>query len=208
MATSSVKTLEREQRLFSGLRSVKLQQCHLLVSHLAATGAILFRLQMTTRNRPSTASSEVGQTAPLAPEAHLRVAHALRLRHLVGEIRLLEARGAHPLVHGGVGPRRRVRGVQARLDQGFARFAGDHGLKLAGGKGVDVTRFTGHQQQNLGSCEGGQFIRLERDRQHNMKTGAETRPSNISTGTSELQPAEKSRNKSDAFHHRDQNSRR
>lgn len=93
-------------------------------------------------------------------DPHLCVTHALRLRHLVGEVRLLESRGAHSLVHGRVGAWRRVRRIQARLDQGLACFARDHGLEFAGRKSVHVARFTGHQQQDLGSCQGGQLVRL------------------------------------------------
>lgn len=91
---------------------------------------------------------------------HLCVAHALRLRHLVGEVRLLKARGTHALVHRGVSAWWRVRRVEACLDQSFARFTCDHGLEFAGGKSVDVARFTGHEQQDLGSRQGGQFICL------------------------------------------------
>lgn len=94
------------------------------------------------------------------PDPHLCVTHALRLGHLVGEVRLLESRGAHSLVHGRVGAWRRVRRIQARLDQGLARLTRDHGLELAGGKSVHVARFTGHQQQDLGSRQGGQLVRL------------------------------------------------
>lgn len=93
-------------------------------------------------------------------DSHLCVAHALWLRHLVGEVRLLKARGTHALVHGGVRARWRIRRVEACLDQGFARFARDHGLEFAGGKSVDVACFTGHKQQNLGSRQGGEFICL------------------------------------------------
>lgn len=46
------------------------------------------------------------------------------------------------------------------MDQGLACFTCDHGLEFAGGKGVDVARFTGHKQQNLGSRQGGEFIGL------------------------------------------------
>ena len=94
------------------------------------------------------------------PDPHLCVTQALRLGHLVGEVRLLESRGAHSLVHGRVSARRRVWRIQARLDQGLARFARDHGLELAGCKSVHVARFTGHQQKDLGSCQGGQLVRL------------------------------------------------
>lgn len=78
-------------------------------------------------------------------DSNLCVAHALRLRHLIGEVRLLEARGAHALVRGGVGAWRWVRRVKARLDQSFARFTRDHGLEFARGKRVDMTRLTGHK---------------------------------------------------------------
>lgn len=47
------------------------------------------------------------------------------------------------------------------MDQRFARFACDHRLEFAGGKSVDVARFTGHKQQHLGSRQGGQFICLQ-----------------------------------------------
>lgn len=47
---------------------------------------------------------------------------AVGLRHLVGEVGLLEARSAHSLVGGGVGARRGVRRVEAGLDQSFARL--------------------------------------------------------------------------------------
>lgn len=95
---------------------------------------------------------------------YLCVTHALRLRHLVGEVCLLKARGAHALVHGGVGARRRVWRVKACLDQGFARFACDHRLEFPGGESIDMTRFAGHQQQNLGSRQGREFIGLGRDK--------------------------------------------
>lgn len=76
---------------------------------------------------------------------HLCVAHALRLRHLVGEVSLLKPGGAHALICGRVGARRRVWRVEACLDQGFARFTGDHGLEFASSKSVHVTRFAGHK---------------------------------------------------------------
>lgn len=98
---------------------------------------------------------------PAADLPHLCVAHALRLRHLVGEVRLLKACGAHALVHRGVGARRRVRRVEACLDQSFARFTCDHRLEFAGGESVDVARFAGYKQQHLGSRQGGQFICLQ-----------------------------------------------
>lgn len=53
------------------------------------------------------------------------------------------------------------------MDQGFARFACDHGLEFAGGERVDVTRFTGHKQQDLGSRQGGEFIGLGKEKEEN-----------------------------------------
>lgn len=94
------------------------------------------------------------------PDPHLCVTHALWLRHLVSEIRLLESCGTHTLVHGGVGAWWRVWWVQACLDQGFARFTCDHGLEFAGCKSVHMACFTGHQQQDLGSSQSGKFICL------------------------------------------------
>lgn len=108
---------------------------------------------------------------PTVPDPHLCVPHALRLGHLVGEVGLLESRGAHPLVHGRVGAWRRVRRIQARLDQGLARFARDHGLEFAGRKRVHVACFTGHQQQDLGSRQGGQLVRLRAEKSTVRKDG-------------------------------------
>lgn len=48
------------------------------------------------------------------------------------------------------------------MDQRFARFARDHGLEFASGESVDVARFAGHEQQDLGSRQGGEFIGLGR----------------------------------------------
>lgn len=123
------------------------------------------------KKKPSTFSSEP-TTFPTSV-SHLCVAHALRFGHLVGEVRLLEARGAHALVHGGVGARRRVRRVEARLDQGLARLARDHGLEFARGERVDVARFAGHQQQDLGARQGGKLVRL-RERGESVGEGEKT----------------------------------
>ena len=41
---------------------------------------------------------------------------------------------------------------------------GDHGLELPGGEGVDVARLGGDQQHHLGPRQGGQLIRLSRQR--------------------------------------------
>lgn len=98
--------------------------------------------------------------------SYLCVAHALRLRHLVGKIRLLKACGTHALVHGGISAWWWVRWIEACLNQCFARFTGDHGLEFASSKSVDVTRFTGHKQQNLGSRQGGEFIGLGKRKKH------------------------------------------
>ena len=46
------------------------------------------------------------------------------------------------------------------MDQGFACFACDHGLEFAGGESIDVACFTGHEQQDLGSRQGGEFVGL------------------------------------------------
>ena len=127
-------------------------------------GVSQLRLKQDFSKGPKRTLRSVG--APACP--HLCVTHALGLGHLVGEIRLLKARGAHALVHGRVGAGRRVWRVQACLDQGFARFTGDHGLEFSSGKGVDMTRFTGHEQQNLGSRQGGEFVRLGRDKARKM----------------------------------------
>ena len=102
-------------------------------------------------------------------DSHLCVTHTLWLRHLVGEVRLLEACGTHALVHRGIRARRWVRWVEACLDQGFACFTCDHGLEFAGSESVDVARFTGHKQQDLGSCQGREFIGLG-DRKKKMST--------------------------------------
>lgn len=106
----------------------------------------------------------------------LRVAFGLG--HLIAEVGLLEARGAHPLVGRRVRAWRRIRRVQAGLDQSFARFRGDHGLQLPGGKRVDVSRLAGHQQQHLCPRQRGKLVGL-RDQEQNKSD----RP-NLSRSTS------------------------
>lgn len=86
---------------------------------------------------------------------------AVGLGHLVGEVGLLEAGGAHPLVGGGVGAGRRVGRVQAGLDQGLARLRRDHGLQLPGGERVHVSRLARHQQQHLSARQRRQLVRLQ-----------------------------------------------
>lgn len=108
------------------------------------------------------------------PPTHLGFSETLGFGHLVGEVGLLEARGAHALVRGRVGARRRVRRVQAGLDQSFARLAGDHGLQLTRGERVDVTRLAGHQQQDLSSRERGELVRLQTHR-NTRQTSENTR---------------------------------
>lgn len=79
---------------------------------------------------------------------------------VVRQLRFLEAGGGHALV-AGRGPGRRVRGVQAGLDEGLARLAGDHGLQLAGGEGVHVAGLGGHQEHHLGARQRGQLVCLQ-----------------------------------------------
>lgn len=79
---------------------------------------------------------------------------------VVAELRLLEARRAHPLV-AGCSAAGRVRRVEARLDQRLARLRRDHRLQLPRGKRVDVARLGGHQEHHLGAGQRGQFVGLE-----------------------------------------------
>ena len=89
-----------------------------------------------------------------------RAAHAHPVHHLsyfllvfvdvVAELRLLEAGGRHALVASARSRRRRVRRVEARLDQCFAGLGGNHRLQLARGERVDVTGLRGDQQHDLG----------------------------------------------------------
>lgn len=95
-----------------------------------------------------------------AQEHYLGLPAAVRLGHLVGEVRLLKASGTHALVSGGVRARRRVRGIEARLDQRLPRLAGDHGLQLPRGKRVHMARLAGHQQQDLSASQRGELIGL------------------------------------------------
>lgn len=90
---------------------------------------------------------------------------AVTLRHLVGEVGLLKARSAHSLVGGRVGARRRVRRVEAGLNQSFAGLRGDHRLQLPGGKRVHVTRLAGDQQQHLSPSQRGQLVGLQEGQQ-------------------------------------------
>ncbi len=90
---------------------------------------------------------------------------AVHLRNLVGEVGLLKARGAHPLVGGGVRAWWGVWRVEARLDQSFARFWRDHRLQLPGGKRVHMSRLTGNQQQHLSTSERGQLVGLQEGEQ-------------------------------------------
>lgn len=122
---------------------------------------------------PSTAHTPRG-----ARKDYLGLPAAVRLGHLVGEVGLLEARGTHALVRGGVGARGRVRGVEAGLDQRLPRLAGDHGLQLARGKRVHMARLAGHQQQDLGAGQRGQLVSLpagQRDSGESRVTGTRHR---------------------------------
>jgi len=74
---------------------------------------------------------------------------------VIAELRLLEARGRHALVPAGVAARgTRVRGVEARLDQGLARLRGYHWLELASGERVHMPGLRCHQQHHLGPGQG------------------------------------------------------
>jgi len=95
-----------------------------------------------------------------AQERYLGLPTAVRLGHLVGEVRLLKARGTHALVSGRVRARGRVRGVEARLDQRLPRLTGDHGLQLTRGKRVHMARLAGHQQQDLSAGQRGKLVGL------------------------------------------------
>lgn len=113
-----------------------------------------------TIRAPSTAPRGTAR-APQGAQAHyLGLPTAVRLGHLVGEVRLLKARGAHALVSGGVRARGRVWGVEARLDQRLPRLTGDHGLQLPCGKRVHMARLAGHQQQDLSARQRGELVGL------------------------------------------------
>lgn len=104
---------------------------------------------------PSTA-----HTSPGAQEHYLGLPAAVRLRHLVGEVRLLKTSGTHALVSGGVRAWGRVRGIEACLDQRLPRLTGDHGLQLPCGKRVHMACLAGHQQQDLSASQRGELIGL------------------------------------------------
>lgn len=104
---------------------------------------------------PSTAHPSLG-----AQEHYLGLPAAVRLRHLVGEVRLLKTSGTHALVSGGVRAWGRVRGIEACLDQRLPRLAGDHGLQLPCGKRVHMARLAGHQQQDLSASQRGELVGL------------------------------------------------
>lgn len=83
---------------------------------------------------------------------------------VVRQVGLLEPGGGHALV-AGVGARRgraRIRRVEARLYECFARLGRDHRLQLARGERVHVTRFGRHQQHDLRAGQRGQLVRLKR----------------------------------------------
>lgn len=52
-------------------------------------------------------------------------------------------------------------GGGAYLDQILALSLGDERLKLGRGEGVNQARLRHDQQQNLGACQDGQFVRLQ-----------------------------------------------
>lgn len=79
---------------------------------------------------------------------------------VVRQLGLLESGGGHPLVPGS-GTGRRVRRVQARLDEGLPGLAGYHRLELARREGVDVAGLGRHQQHHLGAGQRRQLVRLE-----------------------------------------------
>lgn len=55
-------------------------------------------------------------------------------------------------------------GGGAYLDQILALSLGDERLKLGRGEGVNQARLRHDQQQNLGACQDGQFVRLQMER--------------------------------------------
>ena len=92
----------------------------------------------------------------------------------VRQLRLLEARGRHPLVHRAAG---RIRRVEARLDQRLSRLRGDHRLQLPRREGVDVARLARHQQHHLSSCQRRQFVGLTEKGQQSAAVGRSFRRS-------------------------------
>lgn len=104
---------------------------------------------------PRTAHASLG-----AQEHYLGLPAAVRLGHLVGEVRLLKTSGTHALVSGGVRAWGRVRGIEACLDQRLPRLAGDHGLQLPCGKRVHMARLASHQQQDLSASQCGELVGL------------------------------------------------
>lgn len=76
----------------------------------------------------------------------------LLVADVVRQFGLLEAGGGHPLVAGS-GAGRRIRGIEARLDQGFARLAGYHRLEFSRRESVHVACFRSDQEHHLCSCQ-------------------------------------------------------
>lgn len=77
---------------------------------------------------------------------------------VVAQLRLLEARRGHALIS--AANARRIRRIEARLYQLFARLRRYHRLQLARGKCVDVTRLAGHQQHHLSTSQRRQLVGL------------------------------------------------
>lgn len=92
------------------------------------------------------------QRATVRRAVHQLPYFLLVVGNVVRQLGLLEAGGRHPLVARRAG-RRRIRAVEARLNQRLAGLARDHRLQLARRECVHVTGLARHQQHHLRACQ-------------------------------------------------------
>lgn len=89
---------------------------------------------------------------------------AILIGDVVGQFGFLEPCRGHALIPGAAAAaaRRRVRRVQARLDQRLPRLGRDHRLQLPRRERVHVPRLRRHQQHHLRPRQRRQLVRLQR----------------------------------------------
>lgn len=103
------------------------------------------------------------QRATVRRAVHQLPYFLLVVGNVVRQLGLLEAGRRHPLVPRRAG-RRRVRAVEARLDQGLARLARDHRLQLPRRERVHVAGLARDQQHHLRAGQRRQLVRLQAER--------------------------------------------
>lgn len=120
-----------------------------------------------TATRPGRVVAAV-QRATVRRAVHQLPYFLLVVGDVVRQLGLLESGGRHPLVAGRAG-RRRVRAIQARLDQRFTGLARYHRLELARSERVHVTGLARHQQHHLRAGQRRQLVRLQTSQKQRLR---------------------------------------